>query len=61
MTLVEVKAVAKKNKVKIGKLKKAELIKAIQIAEGNSPCFKAEFSSTCALQNCLWRSDCVVK
>ena len=61
MTLVEIKAIAKKKKVKIGKLKKDELIKAIQIAEGNSPCFKASFAPNCAIQNCLWRSDCLGK
>ena len=59
MTLKEIKEIAKKKKVKIGTLKKDALIKAIQIAEGNSPCFKADFAPNCAIQNCLWRSDCI--
>lgn len=61
MTLTEIKAIAKKKKVVIGKLKKEELIKAVQVAEGNSPCFKASFAPSCAVMNCLWRSDCVGK
>ena len=61
MTLVEIKAIAKEKKVKIGKLKKAELIKAIQIAEGNDPCFQASFAAECTVEDCLWRKDCIGK
>ncbi|MDO5576183.1 MAG: hypothetical protein Q4F84_03820 [Fibrobacter sp.] len=40
------------------KMKKNELILAIQEAEGNFPCFKTA-SGTCDQTSCLWREDCV--
>ncbi len=61
MVLTEVKKMAKANGVKLRKLKKADLIKAIQEAEGNDPCFKADFSPHCTLTECLWHPDCVRK
>ncbi|MBF0281844.1 MAG: Rho termination factor N-terminal domain-containing protein [Zetaproteobacteria bacterium] len=38
------------------KLKKAELIHAIQIAEGNSACFQT--IENCAVVPCLYRDEC---
>ena len=43
----------------IGKLRKAELIQQIQQAEGNNPCFGAEWRHSCAEMFCCWRSDCL--
>ena len=38
-----------------------ELIRAIQIAEQNSPCFQSEIASVCGIDGCLWRDQgCVV-
>lgn len=38
------------------KLRKTELIRAIQVAEGNSPCFAT--INDCGEGECLFREDC---
>lgn len=40
-----------------GKLRKEDLIHAIQLAEGNSDCFGK--IPDCGETNCLFRSDCL--
>jgi hypothetical protein len=35
-----------------------EIVKAIQQAEGNLPCFKSSKES-CDQYSCLWRKDCM--
>ena len=42
----------------VGKLSKAELVHRIQQAEGNDPCFGAEWRQQCAEMHCCWRPDC---
>ena len=61
MLVKEIKAIAVSKGVKPGKLKKAELIKAIQEAEGNIPCFKTDVAKNCQEMGCLWREDCIGK
>jgi hypothetical protein len=58
MTVEEIKAIARQKQVKPGRLTKAELVRAIQIAEGNSPCFDSNSSQLCGQDNCLWRGHC---
>lgn len=59
MTVTEIKKIAKEKGVSAGKMKKQELIQAIQTAEGNIPCFMTEVANSCSEEGCLWRSDCV--
>ncbi len=40
------------------KMKKGDLIRAIQVAEGNSPCF--EQITDCRQYDCCWMGDCQV-
>jgi len=40
----------------VSKLKKEDLIHAIQIAEGNAPCFLT--ISNCSVSPCLYRAEC---
>jgi len=40
----------------VAKLRKSDLIHAIQIAEGNSDCFAR--ISNCAVSPCLYRTEC---
>ena len=48
---------AKPFKIKgASKMKKTELIHAIQIAEGNSPCFLT--INNCGVNPCLYRGEC---
>ena len=58
MKLEEIKEIAKKHDIKVGKLKKADLVRAIQSAEGNTACFDTGQVSDCGQQNCLWHEDC---
>jgi hypothetical protein len=58
MKLEEIKEIAKKYDIKAGKMKKADLIRAIQAAEDNDACFDTGNSAECAQDACLWRSDC---
>ena len=59
MTLKEIKELAKEKGLKTGKMKKDEIIRSIQKAEGNYDCFGSAFSGECTQENCLWRSDCL--
>lgn len=59
MTVTEVKKIAKEKGVAAGKMKKQELVQAIQTAEGNVPCFMTEAANGCPQEDCLWRGDCV--
>jgi hypothetical protein len=59
MDLKKVKDIAKSKGVESGKMKKAEIIKAIQRTEGNFDCFgSASESGYCDQQSCIWRKDC---
>jgi len=58
MKLEEIKGIAKQHNIKSGKLKKAELVRAIQAAEGNDTCFETGRNSGCGQEECLWRADC---
>ncbi len=58
MKLEEIKKIAKQHNIKVGKMKKAELVRAIQAAEGNDVCFETGRASGCGQANCLWRDDC---
>lgn len=59
MNLKEVKEKAKELGILPKTLKKAELIREIQKAENNHPCFGLAISSPCDQLNCLWRKDCI--
>ncbi len=58
MKMVQVKAVAKERGVKAGRMKKVELVRAIQQVEGNNQCFVTEQADSCGQPGCLWREDC---
>lgn len=58
MKLEEIKEIAKKHDIKVAKLKKAELVRAIQLAEGNETCFESGQVEACGQSDCLWRDDC---
>ncbi len=58
MNMQEIKSIAKKLGVKSGVMKKAELVKAIQSAEGNEACFDTGRSGECGQMACLWKEDC---
>ena len=43
----------------VGKLRKAELIRKIQEAEGNNSCYGADWRHACVEMFCCWRDDCL--
>lgn len=57
MKLDDVKSLAREKGIKLGKLNKADLIRAIQTQENNTPCFLTGVES-CDQYQCLWRDDC---
>ena len=58
ITVKELKVMAKDLGIKPVNLRKAELIKSIQIAEGNFDCFGTAIDY-CDQLDCLFRNDCV--
>lgn len=58
MKLEQIKEIAKQHDIKVGKLKKSELVRAIQVAEGNNACFESGQAAKCGQEECLWRPDC---
>jgi hypothetical protein len=58
MKMEEIKTKAKTMHIRVGRMKKAELIRAIQLQEGNTPCYQTE-QPLCSQESCLWRDDCL--
>jgi hypothetical protein len=57
MNLRNIREMAKTLRIKkVNQFKKDTLIRAIQEAEGNSPCFRA--IPECREDGCLWKGDC---
>lgn len=54
-----IKEIAKQHDIKAGKAKKSDLVRLIQQAEGNTPCFDSNSSAQCGQDACLWSEDCV--
>lgn len=60
MQMDEVRARAKSLGVKTARTKKVEIIRAIQRAEGNFPCFGTT-DGYCDRLDCCFREDCLEK
>ncbi len=58
MNMNEIKEKARELGLRVGKMKKAELIRAIQLQEGNSPCYQTG-QNLCTQESCCWRDDCL--
>ena len=58
MKFLVVKEKAKSLGIKPGKMKKAELIHAIQAAEGYTQCF-GNSDGQCQYRDCCFRGDCL--
>ncbi len=57
MHMNKIKAIAKKMDLDSTSMGKKELIRSIQVKEGNIPCFKTN-QPFCDQNNCCWRDDC---
>ena len=58
MTITEIRQRAAELGLKVKSRSKAVLIRAIQEAEGNPPCFRTG-GTTCSHVECSWLEDCV--
>ena len=59
MHMTEIKQIARDRGLKPGRLKKVDLVRAIQKAEGNASCFRTSQADGCDQVQCLWREDCL--
>ena len=60
LTIIAVKKIAKDKGVALDKTaKKLDIIRAIQIAEGNNPCVGTSTDGSCEQMSCCWRPDCL--
>ena len=59
MNMKEIRTIAKAQGVKPLKQTKANLIKSIQLHEGNFDCFASTRKEICNETTCLWRNDCL--
>jgi hypothetical protein len=57
LTMTQIKDKAKLLGINAGKMKKVELIHAIQVAEGCTPCY-GRSNGSCPWAQCCWRGDC---
>jgi hypothetical protein len=58
MKVAEVKEIAAQRGIKAGKMNKRDLIRTVQVTEGNENCFDTGKSRECGQIECLWRDDC---
>jgi hypothetical protein len=59
MKIQEVRGIAKAIGVNSARISKEEIIRAIQEAEGNFPCFGTVRDGNCDQGDCAWREDCL--
>ena len=59
MTMQEIRQIAQGRGLKPGRVGKEELVRRIQLDEGNFNCFGTAFAGECDQILCLWRGDCL--
>ncbi|EAY57249.1 SAP domain-containing protein [Leptospirillum ferriphilum] len=59
MNMQEIRAIARQRQMPPGRLKKGDLIRALQRLEGNFDCFGSAREGICSQLECLWRTDCL--
>jgi len=57
MVMTQIRQIAKKLSIRAGKSRKTELIRKIQIKEGNLGCFNTQ-RTDCHEAQCCWKEDC---
>jgi len=58
MNLQEIREIARIRGLRPRNLNKRELIRSIQLNEGNFDCFGTAYGGICDQGGCLWRKDC---
>ena len=58
MNMQEIRERAKDFGIKTSRMSKMDLVRAIQLSEGNFNCFASALDGECEQLNCIWREDC---
>ena len=58
MNMQEIRGVAKELEIKTSRMSKVNLVRAIQLSEGNFSCFASPLNGECDQLECMWREDC---
>jgi hypothetical protein len=58
MKMNDIKEIARQRGINPAKMKKVDLIRAIQADEGNNACCSTGVKNECGQDECLWRDDC---
>lgn len=58
MNMQDIRERAKDFGIKTGRMSKVNLIKEIQLSEGNFSCFASAVDGVCDQMACLWREEC---
>ena len=58
MQMQEIRSMAKEFGLKVAKQTKVDLVRSIQVAEGNFNCFATAIDGVCDQMGCMWRDDC---
>ena len=58
MNMNEIREVAKGLGIKTSRMNKLNLVRAIQVTEGNFNCFASPLNGECDQLTCVWRDDC---
>ena len=58
MNMQEIRGIAKGLGIKTSKIRKVDLVRSIQEAEGNFSCFATASNGKCDQTTCIWRDDC---
>jgi len=58
MQMQEIRTIAKNFGIKTSRQTKVELVRSIQVAEGNFSCFATATDGVCDQTDCVWRDDC---
>lgn len=59
MRFQDIQKMAKSMNINTYRMKKTDLIRAIQSAENNIPCYGTERIVSCYEESCSWRKDCL--
>jgi len=59
MNFQEIRKMAKDLAINTFRMKKVDIIHAIQRAENNMDCYGTERVEYCNEESCLWRADCM--
>jgi len=59
MKIQRVRSIAKTKGVNSSRMSKGEIIRAVQEAEGNFPCFGTVRDGFSDQEDCMWKEDCL--